>query len=74
MTHSWKEKLDAAGVRFVEAHAKARQVKPPVSLDFDEIGRMSLKSAPDNEMAWRRTDDTCPAPARCLTGERDDSN
>jgi len=39
MTHSWKEKLDDAGVRFVEASAKARQVKPPASLDFNGIGR-----------------------------------
>ena len=39
MTHSWKEKLDDAGVKFVEAHAKARQVRPPASLDFGEIGR-----------------------------------
>jgi len=28
MTHSWKEKLDDAGVKFVEASARAQQVIP----------------------------------------------
>ncbi len=39
MKRSWKDKLNAKGLAFIEASAKAREVKPMAHFDPDEIGR-----------------------------------
>ena len=39
MKHSWKEKLDAKGLKVVEVSAKLRQTRPLANTDFSEITR-----------------------------------
>jgi len=39
MKHSWKEKLDAKGLKVVEVSAKLRHIRPLANTDFSEITR-----------------------------------
>jgi hypothetical protein len=39
MTHPWKEKLEAKGLKVVELSAQLRRVRPLASTDFGEVGR-----------------------------------
>ncbi len=39
MTHSWIEKLEEKGLAFIEAAAKAKQIRPMAGFNADEIGR-----------------------------------
>lgn len=53
MKHSWEEKIDERGLRFIELAAKLRRVKQPTSLNADEVRRWVqdekavLSSSPD---------------------------